>query len=68
MEKKHIEGTADDLKGRVKEAAGDLTDNDRLRGEGTLDRLKGEAKKIAGDISEKVKEGIGKAEHPHSGR
>lgn len=60
MEKKHIEGAADDLKGRVKQAAGDLTDDDRLRGEGTIDRLKGGAKKTAGDLAEKAKEVVGK--------
>jgi uncharacterized protein YjbJ (UPF0337 family) len=67
MEKKHVEGKAEDLKGRAKQALGDLTDDDRLRGEGTLDRLKGKAKEVAGDIAEKVKEGIGKADRPHGG-
>lgn len=34
----------DELKGRVKEAAGDLTDNDRLKREGKTDRFAGKAK------------------------
>lgn len=36
----------DQLKGRVKEAAGDLTDNDRLKREGKTDRVAGKAKEI----------------------
>jgi len=37
-------GTADDLKGRAKEAAGDLTDNDRLEREGKADQMAGKVK------------------------
>ena len=33
-----MDGTTDDLKGRAKEAAGDLTDNDDLKNEGKTDR------------------------------
>ena len=43
------DGTADDVKGRVKEAAGDLTDDDDLKREGKLDQA-----------SSKVKEGVEK--------
>ena len=31
-------GNTDDAKGRIKEAAGDLTDNDDLKREGKVDR------------------------------
>jgi uncharacterized protein YjbJ (UPF0337 family) len=37
---------ADQIKGRVKEAAGDLTDNDRLKREGQTDRAAGKAKEV----------------------
>jgi uncharacterized protein YjbJ (UPF0337 family) len=40
-------GTTDDLKGRVKEAAGNLTDDDEMRREGKTDRA-------AGSIKDKV--------------
>ena len=33
-------GNTDEMKGRVKEAAGDLTNNDRLKNEGKIDRAK----------------------------
>lgn len=44
------ESNMDNLKGRVKEAAGDLTDNDDLKREGKADQATG-----------RVKEGIDKA-------
>ena len=35
------DGTKDDLKGRAKEAAGDLTDDQGLKNEGKVDRATG---------------------------
>lgn len=43
----------DDLKGRAKEAAGDLTDNDDLKREGKIDRG-------AANVKEKVKDAVDK--------
>lgn len=45
----------DDLKGRVKEAAGDLTDDDDLKREGKLDQGKGKVKDIVDKIGDKLK-------------
>lgn len=44
----------DDAKGRVKEAAGDLTDNDRLKREGKADQAGAKVKEIADDVKDKV--------------
>ena len=46
----------DDLKGRVKEAAGDLTDNDELKSEGKADRATGKAKDIIEKVGDKTKD------------
>ncbi|HEX2118012.1 MAG TPA: CsbD family protein [Acidimicrobiales bacterium] len=46
---------ADDLKGRVKEAAGDLTDNEELQREGKIDQGKGEVKEAVDKIADKFK-------------
>jgi uncharacterized protein YjbJ (UPF0337 family) len=49
----------DELKGRTKEAAGDLTDNERLEREGKIDQGKAEvkenAKKVTDAIGDKFK-------------
>jgi uncharacterized protein YjbJ (UPF0337 family) len=37
-------GKTDQIKGRIKEAAGVLTDNDRLKRRGKLDQVVGKAK------------------------
>jgi uncharacterized protein YjbJ (UPF0337 family) len=47
---------SDDLKGRAKEAIGDLTDNDELKREGHVDRAGGKAKKVIDDLGEKAKD------------
>ncbi len=45
----------DDFKGRVKEAAGDLTDDDDLQREGKVDQGKGKVKNFVDDVADKFK-------------
>jgi uncharacterized protein YjbJ (UPF0337 family) len=54
------DGTTDDLKGRVKEATGDLTDDQSLKNEGKVDRATGSVKDAADDVSDKVKDVVNK--------
>jgi uncharacterized protein YjbJ (UPF0337 family) len=54
------DGTTDDLKGRAKEAAGDLTDDESLKNEGKVDRASGTIKDKVGDAADKVKDGLRK--------
>jgi len=51
---------ADDAKGRVKEAAGDLTGDKDLQNEGKVDQATGKVKDAVGDASDKVKDTISK--------
>jgi uncharacterized protein YjbJ (UPF0337 family) len=50
MNKDQIKGKADNLKGRVKEAAGALTGDKKTQAEGAADRIKGAAQKKLGDL------------------
>jgi uncharacterized protein YjbJ (UPF0337 family) len=50
----------DEMKGRVKEAAGDLTDNDRLKNEGKADRAEGKVKDAVDTVRDKVGEAADK--------
>ena len=52
------DGTTDDLKGRAKEAVGDLTDDDGLKREGKVDRAKGGVKDAVDDAGDKVKDAV----------
>lgn len=45
----------DQAKGRIKEAAGDLTGNDELKAEGKLDQGKGKVKGFVDDVADKLK-------------
>jgi uncharacterized protein YjbJ (UPF0337 family) len=50
------DGKFDDAKGRVKQAAGDLTDDQSLKNEGRVDRASGSVKDKVGDAADKVKD------------
>lgn len=51
-------GKTDELKGRVKEAAGALTGDAKLKREGRLDQATGQAKQTADKVIEKVKKAL----------
>ena len=44
----------DDAKGRVKEAAGDLTNNDGLKREGKVDKAAGKVKDAVDNVKDKL--------------
>jgi uncharacterized protein YjbJ (UPF0337 family) len=48
--------TADEAKGRIKEAAGDLTDDDDLKREGKADQMAGKVKDKVDDVADAVKD------------
>jgi len=50
------DGSADNAKGRVKEATGTLTGDDDLKNEGKVDQGVGSAKDKIGDAGDKVKD------------
>ncbi len=58
MNRDELEGKAEALKGKVKQAAGDLTDNDRLRNEGEADEIAGDTQDAIGRGRRKVGEAI----------
>jgi uncharacterized protein YjbJ (UPF0337 family) len=49
-------GKADELKGRVKEAAGALTGDAKLKREGRVDQAVGKMKQQTGKVLDKIKE------------
>jgi uncharacterized protein YjbJ (UPF0337 family) len=58
MNKDELKGKAEALKGKVKQAAGDLTDDDQLRDEGAADEVAGNAQDAFGRGRRKVGEAI----------
>jgi uncharacterized protein YjbJ (UPF0337 family) len=54
------DGAMDNAKGKVKEAAGDLTDDQSLKNEGKVDKASGSVKDKVGGAADKVKDAIRK--------
>ncbi|MCU1394676.1 MAG: hypothetical protein JWM34_3104 [Ilumatobacteraceae bacterium] len=50
----------DQAKGRIKQAAGDLTGNDQLKQDGKTDENAGKAKEFLGDIKDKLDDAVDK--------
>jgi uncharacterized protein YjbJ (UPF0337 family) len=56
-----MSGKTDVVKGRIKEAAGALTGNDKLREEGKTDQAVGKAKQAVREAADTVKKAVKKA-------
>ena len=52
--KNSVEGKADNLKGKVKDAVGGLTGDSNLQAEGKVDQAKGKAKDALGKVERKL--------------
>jgi uncharacterized protein YjbJ (UPF0337 family) len=55
MDKDRVEGSATNMGGKVKEGAGKLTGDDKLRSEGMMDQVKGKVQNAAGGIKDTLK-------------
>ena len=55
MDKEHVKGTTDKVKGSVKDMVGSVTGNKQMQAEGKLDKARGTARQKVGDVKEKVR-------------
>jgi uncharacterized protein YjbJ (UPF0337 family) len=58
MNRDEVEGKAETLKGKIKQAAGNLTDDPNLQDEGTADEAAGQTQEAFGKAKRKVGEVI----------
>jgi uncharacterized protein YjbJ (UPF0337 family) len=56
LNKNEINGTVDQAKGKVKQAVGTLTGNDRLKAEGQADEVVGKVESVVGGAIRKVED------------
>ncbi len=56
MDREHVKGTADKVKGSIKDTAGKMTGDKKLETEGKVDKAKGSAHNVAGDLKDAVKD------------
>ncbi len=57
MEKEHVTGKMDELKGKAKQGIGKATDDPGMQGEGMVDEAKGKVKQGFGDLKDAIKGG-----------
>jgi uncharacterized protein YjbJ (UPF0337 family) len=56
VDREHVKGTADKVKGAIKDAAGKVTGDKKLQTEGKMDKAKGSAHNAAGNLKDAVKD------------
>jgi uncharacterized protein YjbJ (UPF0337 family) len=55
MDKDRVKGSATNMGGKAKEAAGDLTGDSKLQGEGKMDQVKGKVQNAIGGIKDAIR-------------
>ena len=56
MDKDRIKGSLDQAKGAIKETAGEVTGDTKLKGEGQADKLKGKIESAVGGVKDTVRD------------
>jgi uncharacterized protein YjbJ (UPF0337 family) len=56
MDKDRIEGSANQVKGSIKQAVGKMTGDAKLQGEGAADKAKGEVQNAVGGAKDVLRE------------
>lgn len=56
MDQDRIKGAGDQMKGKIKEGAGKLTGDEKLKTEGKVDQAKGKVENAIGGAKDKVRE------------
>ena len=58
INKDQVKGRVTEAQGRIKEAAGDLVGNDRLKARGKVQKTLGKAQAAYGDVKQDVKDAL----------
>ena len=56
VDRNRIEGAGDKAKGNLKEAAGNLTGDERLKAEGKMDKAGGAVKSAVGGVADAIRD------------
>jgi uncharacterized protein YjbJ (UPF0337 family) len=62
MDREHVKGAADKVKGAGKDAAGKVTGDKKLQAEGKFDKAKGSVRNLAGDVKDAARDAAKKAD------
>ena len=56
MDREHVKGAADKVKGAVKDTAGKMTGDEKMQAEGKMDTAKGAAHDAVGDVKDSARD------------
>ena len=56
MDREHIKGAADNVKGAVKDTVGKATGDKKMEAEGKMDKAKGAVHNLVGDVKDAVRD------------
>jgi len=56
MDREHVKGAADKVKGAIKDTAGKVTGDKKMQSEGKFDKAKGSAHNLAGDVKDAARD------------
>jgi uncharacterized protein YjbJ (UPF0337 family) len=56
MNREHVKGAADKVKGAIKDTAGKMMGDKKMQAEGKFDKAKGAAHNVAGDVKDAAKD------------
>lgn len=59
VDEKRVSGSATQIGGSIKETAGSLTGDEKLKNEGTLDKVKGKVENAVGSAKDAIKDVVG---------
>jgi uncharacterized protein YjbJ (UPF0337 family) len=56
MDREHVKGAADKVKGAVKDTVGSMTGDEKLQDEGKMDKAKGAVHNAIGDVKDAARD------------
>jgi uncharacterized protein YjbJ (UPF0337 family) len=56
MDREHVKGAADKVKGVIKDTTGKVTGDKEMQAEGKFDKAKGAAHNVAGDVKDAARD------------
>jgi len=65
VDKDRVEGSAKNLGGKIKEAAGKVTGDEKLKREGQADQVAGKVQNVVGGLKDKIRENDDKKDERH---
>lgn len=64
VDRDRVEGAANKAKGKLKEAAGELVGDEKLKAEGRLDQMRGKVQNAVGSVKDTMRDALDSGKEP----